>query len=233
MSQVLEILSLQTIDDEIASYRASIAELERRLQGDEELDEARRGLAEATADRGRIRKDQRRIDGEVAALSDKIASEEKRLYDGSIKNPKELTNIQHEVDLLKASRGKLEDELIEILEAVETTGRSHKELTGLVASLEARWQNDQESFTQELRRLQGLLTGAEARREAQKAKVAPRAILMYDDLRRRKGGMAVSRVVGSTCSGCRVSIPDAIRRRVMAAADFAQCPNCERILALG
>ncbi|MFN0148141.1 MAG: zinc ribbon domain-containing protein [Dehalococcoidia bacterium] len=233
MTQVLEILSLQAIDDEAAAFRAALADVQRRLQGDQELDDARRRLGQAEISLAAIRKDQRRVEAEVEGLSDKIAREDKRLYDGSIKNPKELTNLQHEVDLLKAARGKFEDELIAVLDAGEAASREQKAAARAVTSLEARWQHDLELLHHEALRLTDLISRGDVRREMQKAKVTPRALLTYEDLRRRKGGMAVARIVGGTCMGCRVTIPDSLRRQALAPAGFAQCPNCERILTIG
>ena len=224
-------LTLQGIDDEAAAFRAALADVERRLQGDEELAEARRSFATAETSLAALRKDQRRLEGEVEGLNDKIAREEKRLYDGSVKNPKELTNIQHEVDGFKAHRGTFEDELIGVLDAAEEADRAYRAAGKLVTALEARWQGEQDALKHEAHRLNDLITRAEIRREAQKVKVPPRALHMYDDLRRRKGGMAVARIVGPNCSGCRVTIPDGMRKRAF--ADLVQCPNCERILALG
>lgn len=45
--------------------------------------------------------------------------------------------------------------------------------------------------------------------------------------------MAVSRLSGGMCGGCRVSVPDSVRRKALSISDIAQCPNCERILAVG
>jgi len=45
--------------------------------------------------------------------------------------------------------------------------------------------------------------------------------------------MAVAHIQGGMCAGCRVSIPEAIRRRAFAPDQLAQCPNCERILDVG
>jgi uncharacterized protein len=233
MSQVLELLSLQAIDDELASYRAANADVERRLLGDDELIEARRVLLERETVLEAARREQRRAEAEVEDISDRIAREETRLYDGSIKNPKELTSLQHEVETQKAMRSRFEDTLIQALDNAEAANREHREAAKAVTALEARWHTAQDALRHEARRLQDLITRGEAKREIQKPNVTPRALHLYEDLRKRKGGMAVSRLNGSTCSGCRIAIPDALRRKAMAPMDLAQCPNCERILSIG
>jgi uncharacterized protein len=55
----------------------------------------------------------------------------------------------------------------------------------------------------------------------------------YEEIRRRKAGTAVARLAGSSCGGCRVSLPDAVRKQVLLRDAITQCPNCEKILAPG
>lgn len=233
MSQVLEILTLQTIDDEAAALRAALSDTERRLQGDEELLAARRELADLETRLSSVRQRQRRLEDQVESLSDRISREEERLYNGSVKVIKELQSLQAEVEHLKANRSTLEDELIGVLDEAEAIDRERQEAFARVRALEERWEKHAQELRREVRRLTSELAQREARREAQKAKINPRALQLYEDLRRRKGGMAVARISGGTCTGCRVAIPDAMRRKAMSPLGLAQCPNCERILSIG
>ncbi len=233
MSTVLELLTLQGLDDEAAALRAALADVERRLAGDEELMNARRAFSEADGRVAEVRRRQRRLEDEIETLSDKIAREEKRLYDGSVKNPKELTSLQHEVESLKAHRSPLEDDLIAVLDELEREERQRKEAAKALAQLEALRESHLVELRREARRLNDAILKADARREIQKTKVPPRPLATYEDLRRRKGGMAVAKISAGSCTGCRVSVPDAIRRRAMSGTDLVQCPNCERILSMG
>ncbi|MBN9491848.1 hypothetical protein J0H33_00670, partial [bacterium] len=95
MSQIGDITDLQSIDDQAATLTANREDVEQRLAGDDELAAARERLVAAADELAGLRREQRRLDGEVAALDAKVQGEEKRLYDGSIKNPKELGSLQH------------------------------------------------------------------------------------------------------------------------------------------
>lgn len=233
MSQVLDLLALQGLDDEAAALRAALADVERRLQGDAELLEARRELLAADQSASAVRTRQRRLEEEVETLSDRIARHETSLYDGSVRVVKELTNLQTEVEHLKANRAKLEDQLIGVLDEAETVERERRRAGKLVGQLENRWEQRAQDLRHEARRLNDAIARADARREIQRKQIPPRSLQTYDDLRARKGGMAVARVSGGTCQGCRVSVPDAVRRKAMSPIGLAQCPNCERILTLG
>lgn len=233
MSQVTELVALQAVDDEAAALQAAVADVERQLRGNAELDAARRELATAEAELTEVQRQQRRIDGEIEGLTAKIEPEEKRLYDGSVKNPKELGNIQHEIDLLKERRSQFEDELLDVLARLETAERSRATAAKAVIKLEAGWEHQQQELRHELRRLSDSLALTERRRQVQQGKVGARALSVYEAVRKKRGGGAVARIQGGACGGCRIAIPDALRRRAFSSELLAQCPNCERILYIG
>jgi hypothetical protein len=233
VSQVTNIRTLQEFDDEAATCRAALEDVERRLRGSEELEQARAAFAALDAELADVRRTQWKIDGDISVLNSRIAPEEKRLYDGSVRNPKELGNIQHELELLKDQRARLEDQLLEVMGRLESLEADHAAARDSVTRAEARWETEQKELHTRAKSLADALTRAEAQREAQKLKIDPRALHLYEDIRRRRGGMAVAHIQGGMCGGCRVGIPEAVRRRAFAPDQLAQCPNCERILYVG
>ena len=233
MTQVTDLRTLQEIDDEVSRLSGTLEDVQRRLQGSEELAGARESFAAADVELNDARKEQRRIDGQVQGLTAKIDPEEKRLYDGSVRNPKELSSIQHELELLKQQRSKAEDELLEVMARLEAAETAHADAQKTLVRAEARWEAERTSLTDESARLSGNLASAESKRMAQQGKISARNLAIYEDVRRRRGGVAVARVAGGNCGGCRVSIPEAVRRRAFAPDQLAQCPNCERILYVG
>jgi predicted nucleic acid-binding Zn-ribbon protein len=233
VTQLTDIRTLQDLDDEVSNLSGSLEEVQRRLGGSEELNTARSAFAAADSELAGARKEQRRIDGLVQGLTAKITPEEKRLYDGSVRNPKELASIQQELELLKAQRATLEDELLEVMARLEAAEAGHAAAQKDLVRAEARWEADRARLTEESAKLGSALASAEAKRLAQQGKIPARTLAVYEDVRRRRGGVAVARVAGGNCGGCRVSIPEAVRRRAFAPDQLAQCPNCERILYVG
>lgn len=233
MSQVQDILTLQGFDDEAAALRAALSDVEFRLRGDEELDAARRELAESEARVAALQKDQRRCEAAIEDNNSRIVPDERKLYDGSIKNPKELSSLQHEIELLRRARSKQEDELLDIMSRLEVAERERQHDRELVGQLEKRWEHQQQSLRLETTRLADAIARVDQKRSLHKPSIPPRPLALYEDLRRRKGGLAVARLQGGTCTGCRIQVPDAIRKRVFSPVQLAQCPQCERILYVG
>lgn len=150
-----------------------------------------------------------------------------------MKLPKELESIQQEVAALRRQRGRVEDELLEVMNSLEEAEPACIEAAEELASLEAAHAERVAEIAAERDRLERAIAKDEARRQAA-AGAIPREVLgLYEDLARRKGGVAVAHLRGMTCTRCRIAMPEAVRRRVMASDGIMQCPNCERILVTG
>jgi predicted nucleic acid-binding Zn-ribbon protein len=233
MCQVSDLATLQAYDSETSALRAALSDVELRLHGDSELDTARRNYQRAEATVADLRKDQRRVEGQIADFTAKIDPEERRLYDGSVRNPKELQSIQHEVEGLSAHRNQAEDELLEVMSRIEAADRELTAAKKQLSDLESRWEHRKQELRLEALRLGDAIALADQRRERQKSLINPRVLATYEDLRKRKGGTAVARLQAGVCTGCRIQVPDAVRRKAFSPALIAQCPSCERILTVG
>jgi predicted nucleic acid-binding Zn-ribbon protein len=233
LSQSIELLALQEIDDEVASLTAAIEAIANKLKGDAALDDARRQLQYFDQQLKRLRSRQRRTEADIDELNTRIVPDQKRLYDGSIRSPKDLEALQKEVDFLVGNRSRLEDTLLEQLAELEEMETRRRTADERVAQLELAWETQQLELRQDSRKLEERLVTSTRRREGQVHRAQPRPLHLYEDLRRRKGGVAVAPIKGGACSGCRVQLPGAVKSRALDPDVIVQCPNCERILTLG
>lgn len=233
MSDLLELVSLQSIDDDLDDARAKLAAVEERLAGNAALEAARTTLAEARERLSGLERDRRALDGQLQDLGARIEREEKKLYDGSIKQFKELQALGTEVDHLREERGALDERGLGLLAEIEAQAAVVANADREFESLDREWQAVSAGLVQEASGLKRRIEASEQVRAAQAAKVTTGAVRTYEGLRRRKGGKAVVRLQGSSCMGCRVAVPDAVRRRILNSPTLVLCPQCERILAVG
>jgi len=233
MSHATTLLALQLADDELARLQARIEAIDARLAGDEALEAARSAVAEREAELRDLRRRQREEEARIADLNAKIVPEERRLYDGSVRSPTELASLARAVEPLTAQRSRPQDALLDPLGQIEEAEARLNEARQALAERERAW----EAETQTLRQERAALEEARERVAAERARHLPAApaalVAVYEDLRRRKGGVAVARIQGGTCSACHVSVPDAVRRAARTPGSVARCPNCERILVVG
>ena len=88
--------------------------------------------------------------------------------------------------------------------------------------LEALARRDAE-FTARLRDL-------EARRSEAAKKVDPALLSRYENIKKRRAGVAVCPVIGNTCRGCNRNIPPQLSIVLRRADSLEACPNCHRII---
>lgn len=235
MKGLERILQLQETDSSIDRLVARIEELEAgeklRLAGGK-VEELEDRVGELRLGLDSQRREQERLENEVASLEAKIAGEERRLFDGSVANPKELASIQAEVGGLRARKGRIEDEVLEQMERRE-------EMDGRLPPLEselARAREDVARLDSELARDLG-----EAKKELADLRTAREALVpefdeelleLYEDLRAQKRGVGAAALEDGVCSGCHQKLSPLELERIKRAEGIRRCEYCRRILVL-
>lgn len=222
---------LQEVDLALDRIAHELAEIEERLQDPPILQELARQLAVIEAERHRIEVRQADLELEIAGLSDHIEELEKRLYGGYISNPREIEAAQQKAEEMRRRRSHLEDELLDLMESQESLEADYQALVTRLQEEEARWKDTRASLLEKQRHLSAEHAHLEERRIRLMARIAPDVVIIYEQLRRSKGGMAVSRLRNRVCEACGVEVPRSVERQVKYEEGVVYCPTCGRILA--
>jgi predicted nucleic acid-binding Zn-ribbon protein len=233
MTSAADLLALQEIDLRRDTRRALIADVEMRLGETDELVAARERIAAAEAEVARLRGEQRALDDASADLDSKIRPLEQKLYGGSIRNPKELTDLQRDVQSLKARRSALDDQGLALMESLESAQAEMKRAAAQLELTLADWQSDQDELQLAKSRAEKESGELEAARNLRTKDMDALSLGLYESLRRVKQGRGVARIERGTCQGCRLSLPTHLVQQVRTGGTLVQCPSCERILVAG
>jgi predicted nucleic acid-binding Zn-ribbon protein len=233
MTSAADLFGLQEIDLSRDSRRALIADIESRLDEPEELVAARELLQTAEGALLEAERNQRALEAESQDLDAKIAPLEKKLYDGSIRNPKELTDLQKDIEALKQRRRQLDERGLELIDQVEQAAAALEAARRRLAEAEQAWRHEVADLLATKERAEREMARLEEERQRRTAGMDPAALALYESLRPKKAGRAVARVERGACQGCRLSLPTHIVQRAKSAANLVQCPSCERILVGG
>ena len=212
----LDTLAERTARDEV---RALVAQVDVQI--------------EATASqRDEIARRQNRIDDEVESLKAKRDGFDKKLYSGEVSNPRELQDLQEEIDSLGRRITKLEDDELEVMAEAEPVDERLLSLKDTLAQRQ-----------QELASAENLLTAAEAEiavqidaeselRQACAEPVSAGVLDEYEKLRAGLGGVGVSKLIGTQCGGCHLTLSDMDVDLIKKLADgeFDHWEACGRIL---
>ncbi len=233
MTSAADLFGLQEIDLARDSRRALIADIDTRLGESEDLLAARELIQTTEAHLEEFRREQRGFDSELQDLDSKIKPLEEKLYGGSVRNPKELTDLQKEVDHLKERRGAFDDQGLSLIERIEEATRAVAEARTRLRELEQAWKQDVEELRETKARAERETTRLDEERKKRTDSMDRPALGLYEALRPKKNGRAVARIERGACQGCRLSLPTHIVQRARSAAAMVQCPSCERILVGG
>jgi uncharacterized protein len=229
------LLRLQDLDTALDQHRHRRTVLPER----EDVQDSARGLADtnvrlgqAAAARDEVAAREESLEGEVAGLERRIREVNARLYGGTVSASRELTAMAADVEQMEARKSELEDRILEIMEEREPFDAAVTELE----SDRDRWQSQRQEAQSRLASAEEILdaetAGLEEERAAAAATVPADLLATYERLRARLDGVGAARLVGSTCSGCHLSLPatEIDRLKRVPADELVMCEQCGRIL---
>ncbi len=230
-----DLLTLQTHDtaaDRLRHRRESLPERVELAQLAAARVDLEAALAEVTARRDEVLRQERRLDDEVRSLEAKAKAEDQRMYSGAVSSPRELQAMQTEIESLRRHARQLEDEELEVMEGREGLDA---EVAGVEASLAG--------VQAEIERLSGLmaargkgidaeLAGELAARDGLLTTIPAATLGLYEQIRTANRGVGAARLSGSTCQACHLALPatEVDRIRHLPADERARCDHCGAIL---
>ncbi len=233
MSRPFKIYRLQQIDSQIDWIKNRLAEIEQSLNISPEVLAAEEAVKQAELNHRQARQALQGAEDEVRKQRVKIEQSEASLYGGKIRNPKELKDLENEVASLKKYKLVLEDRQIEMMMIEEEASATYKSARAILEKTRA----DFDAVSAELRQEQAKILKDQRRHEeehqAAAGAVEPEDLLIYNQLRKTRRGIAVSKVVDKACSACGSTLNSMLLSASHSPNSLNFCDTCGRILYLG
>jgi predicted nucleic acid-binding Zn-ribbon protein len=230
MNQALQLFNLQKIDSNLDNTRARLKEIEITLNDDSLLIKTQEEVVNAEKIHQTARKDLKITEDEVRAQQTKIDNNQKTLYSGSVKNPKELEDLQNESEALKRYLLVLEDKQLEKMMACEGAEIEYKTAQSKLEQVKKQVAEENIELTKEKK---ALLEGAEKlenEREHTVSTIGHGNLSIYSKLRETHRGVAVVEVSDRTCSACGATLSASMAQAVHSPNKVTFCDSCGRIL---
>lgn len=231
----LRLLELAEIDAELTRLEhrrrglPEHAELSRLEQRDREL---RDELATLEAQEGDLRREQGKAEADVEQVRARIDRDRSRLDTGQVSSPRELENLQSEIESLHRRQSDLEEVVLDVMERRE--GAQGRQLAAAA----------------ERSQISADIAAATARRDASLAEIGEQAgkaadrrtavladepadlIDLYERLRVQHGGVGAAALRRGRCEGCHLSLNtvDINAIRAAPADEVLRCEECRRLL---
>lgn len=230
LERILELQELDSAIDRLDHRREA-------LEAGEELSALRKEMEEADARLGEIRlagdavaAESRRLELEIESMNAKLDAEQKRMYDGSIVNPKELEALQHEISSLKDRRSRAEDDLLEQMVRKEDLDARGLEAEKDATAARARVEEVGGDAVKELDQISADLAARRTEREALVPAFDEELLELYDELRESKHGVGAAAIVDGVCQACHEKLSAVELDRLKRTDGVKRCEYCRRIV---
>ncbi|HLK57438.1 MAG TPA: C4-type zinc ribbon domain-containing protein [Chthonomonadaceae bacterium] len=223
--------TLQQLDSALDALKKQYAALDPGRAEEQMYREAKAAHDESDTDLHETTTALRDAELEQKTVEAKRADFEKKLYGGSIRVPKELQAMQEEVEMLGRQRGKLDEKILTLMDALEGTRAREAETRQTLAGAEETLRAVRAGYKQKAEQMQAQARELAAQRKQALDAVAPDLLRRYESLRAAKGGVAIAPLEdNNACGGCKMGLPSQLVQRVRAGATLEFCDNCGRIL---
>jgi len=233
MSQVFKLFRLQQLDSHLDHARGRIDQINKQLADNQVIRLAEDQVNLANKNLNDAYKVLSKADNEVKSQRLKIEQTEAALYGGKVRNPKELQDLEKDVESLRRYLGVLEDRLLESMVGLEDAEIVYNKYTSEYQSILSSTETQHSLMRGELDTLMNEIDRLEKERSSTADTIESGDIKLYEQLRQQKRGVAVSKVSDNACSACGSILTPGMVQGAHSPTQLVRCPFCGRILYAG
>lgn len=229
MGQVEQLYKIQEIDTEIQEKKRRLRVVLKAQKGDPTVTAARQRAETAAADLQRLQTKRTDLTLELEGLNQKAKKSEQRLYSGKVTNPKELSDLQREIESLGRRREMLEEEILETMIEIEDAQAVKQEVDEALAEVEKEWEKKVARLKEEQNELALRLHHLMESRKPLVKTVSEELMADYETLIKQKDGVAVARLRVNQCMSCQLAV-SMHKAKEVREGKILHCGGCGRIL---
>ena len=170
------------------------------------------------------------IEERILSRRIKISQSESSLYGGTVRNPKELQDLQKEINSIKSIISDLEEEQLKLLFNIDSCEAERKQAFNEYLRTKFDFEKDNHILIHEKNQLELDNNRLLEERGMIVAQIEPKMLVTYEALRQKKKGVAISKVEDQTCSICGATLTPAECQVAKSQNNNIQCPSCGRLL---
>ncbi|MEJ2756972.1 MAG: hypothetical protein P8046_00690 [Anaerolineales bacterium] len=230
MSQKRLLSQLQDIDSQLDSAHSRLKEIDAALNDNTAVKKATRQAEKAETSFTKARLALKKAEQNVQVQQEKIEKNQKALYGGSVRNPKELEDLQMESGALKRYLSTLEDRQLEAMIVFEDAQAAKEQADTNLTAVKKRVAAENSDLADEQSALIADVQRLEQERDATAAEVEPDLLATYDKIRKNRLGHAVAVVKDGSCAACGAVLSAALAQAARSPSKISYCDTCGRIL---
>jgi predicted nucleic acid-binding Zn-ribbon protein len=173
----------------------------------------------------------KRMESDVETVRARQDKDQRQLDSGSV-SPKEMTNLQHELESLKRRQSDLEDQELELMERLEVAETAQAEARRGLEQARADRERAEQLRDDALADIADSTTRHESVRAEVAGGLSAPLLTLYDRIRTQTGTTGAAMLKARQCQGCRIELYGNQLTAVRNADphEVVRCENCARIL---
>lgn len=222
----------------LQSAHSELRELDKLLEAKpKELEVARDRLSRQKQAADGLEEGAKRIQMEIDRFElDLQTGEEKvanlRTQQNGAKTNREYKAFQDEIDAIRVENSRVEDQILELMTKIESSGEQEAKAQRNVEEEERRMSEADRGLAAEIDQIKAEHDEMKARYDDLASQVDPKYMEPYARLARHRDGIAVVPVKNGMCGGCFINLPPQAINALMGAHELVFCHSCGRILFL-
>jgi len=232
LTEIARLHDLQRIDTNTEKANRHLQQLKKALAEPVVVQQARASAEASAKALAEWTRKQRELEGESQTLLGRIATSEAKLMGGSVRNPKELEDLQQSIAAMRRQLTGIEESAVEALLQVEEAEKQQGKDAATLASLESQWAVKEQELLAEESKTKRIVLQLRTNRSKVLESISAADVQLYEDLRKRRAGIAVATIVNGQCSACNVKVPTGVVSAAHSPSTPAYCTSCGRILVL-
>jgi len=226
-----QLVELQRVDQVIASLRADLETLPKRLrEADAKLNGARAAVASAKEAHTQGLTQRKKLELDVEQWKER--AKKYRAQSSSVKTNEAYKALQHEISHAEGEVSKAEDRVLEQMIGVEEVERRMKHVEADLREAEQAVSADKKQIEARFAEEKKKLEAAAAERAAIEQKVPEELRDLYTRIAKKHPGAAMAEARGEQCRGCGMRVLPHTLQLLKSEADeeVFRCEGCGRIL---
>jgi len=229
-NDIAALVKLQKIDIETEKLKAYLRDVPFLIKNlDQKLEEFTRKVENDEDLIAELNKKYRAYESDIQLNLGKIQKSQEKLR--SVKTNKEYQSSLKEIEDIRAINSKIEDEMLEFLEKIESAEQALGQSKQQSSSIVERIGREKESYLQTAEQSKIDLAALESDRIAAAAAVAADLLAIFNRQVMKQGnGIAIVEVKNAVCQGCHMNIPPQMYNDLQRGNSLKYCPSCERVI---
>ena len=178
-----------------------------------------------------LKENQALAESQVKVVKEKIAANQDLLNSGRLTDPKDIAALQSQIAELESTKSAYEERALAALLEFEDKNKQYQPLVERLEEQTGEWEElrrcaraEQEGMAAELKELN-------RERSVCASDMNEDALQIYEELLKRKNGIAVTTITNSSCDACFMSLPTSVATAPRnGSSNYLHCPSCGRML---